>query len=519
MAKTITPAVPAAPSLSGVEDAAARQALQALSDAHRTRNGGGDQGFVTRDELTEAVPRILVEGVTGGGAAASVSGGSGWWDSIQAALERSIFSSLAYQKINQAIEWLSASNNLSLKRIAEMEEGFTNERVERVSGNTKLLTEIRGMKVMIGSNSTAILEEQTVRATADSAMAQDLLTLDSRVNDNSATIQTNQETQANWNTAAASQLTTLQAGVDGNTAAIQTETQARATLEGDLEATWTVRANVNGHVAGVGLGVEGGGGTATSAFVVQADKFAVVLPGITARVPFGMDASGVYFNGRVQFSNVEGAGDLAAMDSLSYSALTGTKPPANADNTASNTAYDTARVAGTTASTVRDNAATGASAASTVNNWVRPSTTLIDGNKIYTGDAYVDTLQIKGNAVTVPAVGSQGGDIGGNGAFRDVCSVSLSNSGNSSAMKVVVIAAGFLGYTAGVKTTSFRILQNGSVLRSTGNITADFVSTPVISAYATISAGGSSTFTFQWFGEDGTVFMSGANIIVQGAKR
>jgi len=37
-----------------------------------------------------------------------------------------------------------------------------------------------------------------------------------------------------------------------------------------------------------------------------------------------------------------------------------------------------------------------------INNWTRPDSTLIDGNKIFTGDAYVDTLQIKGQAVTVP---------------------------------------------------------------------------------------------------------------------
>ncbi|MDP4546484.1 hypothetical protein [Marinobacter sp. MDS2] len=36
------------------------------------------------------------------------------------------------------------------------------------------------------------------------------------------------------------------------------------------------------------------------------------------------------------------------------------------------------------------------------NEWTRAGSTLINGNKIYTGDAYVDTLQIKGNAVTVP---------------------------------------------------------------------------------------------------------------------
>ncbi|MCK2097659.1 phage tail tip fiber protein [Thauera aromatica] len=520
MAKTITPTVPAVAPLTGVEDAATRQALQALNDAHTTRNSGGDEGFVTRGELSEAVPQIIIEGLSASGGSVAGSGsGANWWGMAQAEFERSIFSSLAYQKINQGIEWLDASNNLSLKRIAELADGFSSERSERIEGDSALLTQYNAMKVTVAGNTAAMLEEQTVRATVDSALAQDIETLDSRVNDNSATIQINQETQANWNTATAMQLTTLQAGVAGNTAAIQTETQARATLEGNLEATWTVRANAYGHVAGVALGVEGSGGTATSAFIVQADKFAFVLPGVTARVPFGIDASGVYFNGRVQFSNVVGAGDLAALDSLSYSAITGTKPPTNADNTASNTAYDTSRVAGTTASTVRDNAATGASAAGTVNNWVRPSTTLIDGSKIYTGDAYVDTLQIKGNAVTVPAVGSQGGDIGGNGAFRDICSVTLSNSGNSSAMNVVVIAAGFLGYTAGVKTTSFRILQDGSVLRSTGNITADFVSTPVISTYATIPAGGSSTFTFQWLGENGTVFMSGANIIAQGAKR
>ncbi len=40
--------------------------------------------------------------------------------------------------------------------------------------------------------------------------------------------------------------------------------------------------------------------------------------------------------------------------------------------------------------------------AATAMAWVKPSTTNIDGNKIHTGDAYVDTLQIKGNAVIVP---------------------------------------------------------------------------------------------------------------------
>jgi len=37
-----------------------------------------------------------------------------------------------------------------------------------------------------------------------------------------------------------------------------------------------------------------------------------------------------------------------------------------------------------------------------VNAWTRPGSTLINGNQISTADAYVDTLQIAGRAVTLP---------------------------------------------------------------------------------------------------------------------
>ena len=99
------------------------------------------------------------------------------------------------------------------------------------------------------------------------------------------------------------------------------------------------------------------------------------------------------FNGKVEFKNVTGG------------------PPADADRTRSNTAADTASVAGTPAASVRDQAALGNSARATVNSWTRPTSTLIDGNKIFTGDAYVDTLQIKGQAITIPSSAFTGGGV------------------------------------------------------------------------------------------------------------
>ena len=64
MAKIVTPHVPGAGPTSGIQDAATRQALRPIMDAHNVRNGAGDQGFVTRDELKKAVEVLKSEQAT-----------------------------------------------------------------------------------------------------------------------------------------------------------------------------------------------------------------------------------------------------------------------------------------------------------------------------------------------------------------------------------------------------------------------------------------------------------------------
>ena len=131
---------------------------------------------------------------------------------------------------------------------------------------------------------------------------------------------------------------------------------------------------------------------------------------ITARGHIEMD-TGYIADG----VSIGGLGSFAYKGSLFYSEVTGTKPPTDADNTGSNTAANTNAVAGTAATTVRDNAAMGNSAKSVTNNWTRPGQTLIDGNKIFTGDAYVDTAQIAGNAITLLQAQSGGSYTGSSG--------------------------------------------------------------------------------------------------------
>jgi len=65
-----------------------------------------------------------------------------------------------------------------------------------------------------------------------------------------------------------------------------------------------------------------------------------------------------------------------------------------------------------------------------INNWKRPGSTLIDGNKIFTGDAYVDTLEIKGNAVTIPVSAYAGGGFTPTRwAWADIISVAIDPQG------------------------------------------------------------------------------------------
>lgn len=101
-----------------------------------------------------------------------------------------------------------------------------------------------------------------------------------------------------------------------------------------------------------------------------------------------------------------------------------------------------------------------ASIGSTTEDWVRPGTTLINGNKIFTGDAYVDTLQIKGQAVTFPRGVSAAGNIAlPQSIYGTVLTLTMSTSG------APLIINASLGITKGVTGPDseglMRLLVNG----------------------------------------------------------
>lgn len=81
-----------------------------------------------------------------------------------------------------------------------------------------------------------------------------------------------------------------------NTVAIQTEATARASVDGDLLAQYTVKIDINGYVAGFGLASTANNSTPFSEFYVRADRFAVGSPGATRTVPFIVQSGVVYLD-------------------------------------------------------------------------------------------------------------------------------------------------------------------------------------------------------------------------------
>lgn len=310
-------------------------------------------------------------------------------------------------------------------------------------------------------------------------------------------------------TAIASDITTLQAGIDGNTASLQTKAEVSAVqaVEDDitvLSAQYTIKLDVNGRVAGIGLANVNG----ASEFIVASDAVYFIDPGqsitpfdpntnyssmaaardtqlvfgyaeiegfkrfvinVPAYIPEGYIESGMV--GAISFGKITTdtgvpvttvSGKLKAdyidVDNLAVASAATFYGDAQSGNfSAGNAGWriqqsgtvefyngtfrgrieaDTGYISqnlqiGGTSQDIGDvlQMAQDADAGlSIVDSWKKPGYTLIDGNKIFTGDAYVDTLQIKGEAVTIPAGARRQQPLAIGSSFTTVASFNFNNS-------------------------------------------------------------------------------------------
>ncbi|HGY1052582.1 TPA: DUF1983 domain-containing protein [Aeromonas salmonicida subsp. pectinolytica] len=178
----------------------------------------------------------------------------------------------------------------------------------QVTGDSALATRMDQMQATLeGDDQTlnaAILETQRTQAQGDKALSEQMTQLQAKVTNGdtalSSAIQQTQQAQAAGDKANADAITTVQAKLNNTTAAVQTVASAVADLEGDFEAGWYTKAQINGEGGGFGLSVKlNADGTVLSSFVVDTDVFAVMsrAGGVTTkRHPFIIKNGTVYMN-------------------------------------------------------------------------------------------------------------------------------------------------------------------------------------------------------------------------------
>lgn len=138
------------------------------------------------------------------------------------------------------------------------------------------------LAAVVDNNIAAILNEQTARATGDSANATSISTVAAQVNHATtglpaahAAVQTEASARATGDSANASSISTLFARLDtGDYAAVKEESSATASALGGVLAKYAVKVDAKGHVIGFELINDGTVGS----FVILADKFLIAKP-------------------------------------------------------------------------------------------------------------------------------------------------------------------------------------------------------------------------------------------------
>lgn len=252
------------------------------------------------------------------------------------------------QALSQRVTTMKSAYDDNFAAIQTKQETLATSQLAQAS-------KVEVLQVRMGEATASIQSEITARATADSAQASRIDTLAVKVDQNTAAIQNEQYVRATADSAQAGRIDTLTVKVDQNTAAIQTESNARADALGSLAVkvdTVTAKANdTSATVQNVSTAVASINGDLSA---MQTIKTQIVTGGRTIIAGIGVGVNSK--NGVTESQVLLSAQRVAIIDESSGTLQTPFV--------------------------------------------VQGGQVFI--NQAFIGDAYVDTLKIAGNAVSIP---------------------------------------------------------------------------------------------------------------------
>lgn len=288
--------------MDAVQDENARIVLQAIVDGLNVRNGAtgaGDMAFVTRGELAGSQSALSM------GLSRQIDDYTtqvrkitpGMISQVINDLQAQIMESKLFKDLGERVNLIDKPGGI-FDRLEAAELVLVQETNQRIEGDTALSARLDVMGTRVGTAEAAISTETTQRVNADNAIQQAISTQYAAVNNNLSLLQSSQTTTANNVAALTTTMQQVQAQVGANAVAIQQETQARAAADGTLYAQWTLRVDVGGRVSGFGLASNQN----VSDFIVRADRFSIASPstqdGIQPKMPFIVTTTNQVVNGR-----------------------------------------------------------------------------------------------------------------------------------------------------------------------------------------------------------------------------
>lgn len=130
----------------------------------------------------------------------------------------------------------------------------------------------------------------------------------------------------------------------------------------------------------------------------------------------------------------------------------------------------------------------------------------------------VDTINLAGQAVTVPMSTEISGQLFGNGLYQDAIALTLTAPANTG-MFVTALFAARVGYTSGIRQVGYVATKNGNPLVDYGFISGAFNDFPSFHFSAPLAAGETATFGVRFWGQDDTVSMGQRALLLLGTKR
>ncbi|WP_419186899.1 phage tail tip fiber protein [Pseudomonas putida] len=303
------------------------------------------------------------------------------------------------------------------------------------------------------SSTQTTVTQQGDKLTAETQRIDGLYT---SVGNANAAIQNEATARANADSTLSQQIQTTQSSLGDTNASVQQISTAQTGLNNRVNAQFSIKVAVTQSgvyaLGGIGVGIQNQNGVLQSVVAVLADRFAVINAAGDGFVsPFAVQGGQVFMN-----------------DAF-----------------------------------IRDASITNAKIADAS----------ISAAKI--GVAEVDTLRIRGNAVTVPvSIASPGNVLGGGvGVWKDLIAagVQMDQAGH-----IVAMFGCYQGFIAGTRKYQFEMNINGVVIAEGGGDWADGFP----NLLGSIAVGpGYHIVTVKWWGEDPTVGVRNHNLFAMGAKR